>query len=53
MSDIKLACTVVEQVKSLCDQHGNDPGELINILHEAEHLHGSVSYTHLTLPTKA
>ena len=22
MSDIKLACTVVEQVKSLCDQHG-------------------------------
>ena len=40
MSDIKLACTVVEQVKSLCDQHGNDPGELINILHEAQHLHG-------------
>ena len=38
MSDIKLACTVVEQVKSLCDQHGNDPGELINILHEAQHL---------------
>lgn len=36
----QLACTVVEQVKSLCDQHGNDPGELINILHEAQHLHG-------------
>ena len=35
MSDIKLACTVVEQVKAICDIHGNTPGELINILHEA------------------
>ena len=37
MSDIKLACTVVEQVKAICDIHGNTPGELINILHEAQH----------------
>ena len=34
MSDIKLACDVVEQVKTICDKHGNNPGELINILHE-------------------
>lgn len=40
MSDIKLACDVVEQVKTICDKHGNNPGELINILHEAQHLHG-------------
>ena len=40
MSDIKLACTVVEQVKAICDIHGNTPGELINILHEAQHLYG-------------
>lgn len=40
MSDIKLACTVVEQVKAICDIHGNAPGELINILHEAQHLYG-------------
>ena len=32
MSDIKLACDVVEQVKTICDKHGNNPGELINIL---------------------
>lgn len=40
MSDIKLACDVVEQVKTICDKHGNNAGELINILHEAQHLHG-------------
>ena len=40
MSDIKLACDVVEQVRAICDKHGNQPGELINILHEAQHLHG-------------
>ena len=40
MSDIKLACDVAEQVRTICDKHGNNPGELINILHEAQHLHG-------------
>ena len=40
MSDIKLACDVAEQIKTICDKHGNNPGELINILHEAQHLHG-------------
>ena len=40
MSEIKLACDVAEQVRTICDKHGNNPGELINILHEAQHLHG-------------
>ena len=40
MSEIKLACDVVKQVRAICDKHGNQPGELINILHEAQHLHG-------------
>ncbi len=40
MSDIKLACDVAEQIKTICDKHGNKPGELINILHEAQHLQG-------------
>jgi len=30
MSEIKLACEVAEQVKAICDKHGNLPGELIN-----------------------
>ena len=38
MSDIKLACDMAEQIKTICDKHGNKPGELINILHEAQHL---------------
>ena len=40
MSDIKLACDMAEQIKTICDKHGNNPGELINILHEAQHLQG-------------
>ncbi|MDR0938007.1 MAG: NAD(P)H-dependent oxidoreductase subunit E [Mediterranea sp.] len=40
MSEIKLACTVAGQVRDICAQHGNQPGELINILHEAQHLQG-------------
>ena len=40
MTDIKLACDVAEQVRAICDKYGNHPGELINILHEAQHLHG-------------
>lgn len=40
MSEIKLACDFAEQVRAICDKYGNLPGELINILHEAQHLHG-------------
>ncbi len=36
----KLACTVIAQIKSICDKYGNNPGELINILHEAQHTLG-------------
>ena len=38
--ETKLACNVIEQVEAICDKHGNKPGELINILHEAQSLHG-------------
>ena len=40
MSDIKLPCDIIEQVKAICDKHHNEPGELINILHEVQHLQG-------------
>ena len=38
--EIKLACDVIQQVEAICDKHGNKPGELINILHEAQSMHG-------------
>ena len=38
--EMKLACNVIEQVEAICDKHGNKPGELINILHEAQNMHG-------------
>lgn len=40
MSDIKLSCAVVGQVRDICHRHADDPGELINILHECQHLLG-------------
>lgn len=40
MSEIKLACDVTEQVHAICEKYGNKPGELINVLHETQHLHG-------------
>ena len=39
-TEMKLACNVIEQVEAICDKHGNKPGELINILHEAQNMHG-------------
>ena len=38
--EMKLAWNVIEQVEAICDKHGNKPGELINILHEAQNMHG-------------
>ena len=38
--EMKLACNVVEQVEAICDKFGNKPNELINILHEAQNMHG-------------
>ena len=40
MPDIKLPCDVAGKVDAICEAHGNNPGELINILHEAQHLMG-------------
>ena len=40
--EMKLACNVVEQVEAICDKFGNKPNELINILHEAQNMHGSL-----------
>ena len=42
MAEIKLACNIVSQVEAICDKHNNDPGELINILHEAQSLQGYI-----------
>lgn len=40
MPENKLPCDIVGKVESICAEHGNDPKELINILHEAQHLMG-------------
>lgn len=40
MAQIKLAKCKVEQLVGICDKHGNNPGELINILHEAQETFG-------------
>ena len=37
---MKLPCDIVAKVDEICRKHGDDPGELINILHEAQHLMG-------------
>ncbi|MDR0891199.1 MAG: NADH-quinone oxidoreductase subunit NuoE [Mediterranea sp.] len=39
-TDAQLSCTATQQLIDICKRHGNDPGELINILHEAQHLQG-------------
>ncbi len=36
----KLSCSVVDKIKAICDKFDNKPGELINILHEAQHTLG-------------
>lgn len=40
MAETRLACNIVAQVEAICDKFGNDPGELINILHEAQGIQG-------------
>lgn len=40
MAENKLACVASEQIIAICEKYGNDPGELIHILHEVQHLHG-------------
>ena len=36
----KLCSSVIEKIEAICDKFGNKPGELINILHEAQHTVG-------------
>jgi NADH-quinone oxidoreductase subunit E/NADP-reducing hydrogenase subunit HndA len=36
----KICSSVVEKIEAICDKFGNKPGELINILHEAQHTVG-------------
>ena len=31
MSDIKLACDMAEQIKTICDKHGNKPGDGLSL----------------------
>ena len=42
MAEIRLACNIVSQTEAICDKYNNDPGELINILHEAQSLQGYI-----------
>ena len=38
MSEIKIPQNKIDQLLAICDEHGNRPGELSNILHKAQHL---------------
>lgn len=40
MTQIKLSKCKIDQLVALCDEQGNQPGELINILHKAQELFG-------------
>jgi NADH-quinone oxidoreductase subunit E/NADP-reducing hydrogenase subunit HndA len=36
MENMKLSCTAVTKINKICEEHGNNPGELINILHKSQ-----------------
>lgn len=40
MSDIQLSPDKINALLAICEEYGNQPGELINILHKAQHLFG-------------
>ena len=40
MESTKISCTAIAKVKEICSAHGNDAGELINILHETQNALG-------------
>lgn len=40
MSEIKLPQDKIDKLLNICEEHGNQAGELINILHKAQHLFG-------------
>ena len=37
---MKLSCTAAAKIDEICEEHGNDAGELINILHETQKTFG-------------
>ena len=40
MDNNKISCSAAAQIKQICEAHGNDAGELINILHETQNALG-------------
>lgn len=40
MSDLKIPQNKLNELLAICEEHGNQPGELINILHKVQHLFG-------------
>ncbi len=40
MSEIKLAENKIKELEQVCTEHGNRPGELINVLHKAQSIFG-------------
>lgn len=40
MSDIKIPQDKIEKLLAICEEHGKQAGELINVLHKAQHLFG-------------
>ena len=40
MEKIHLPQSKIKELQAVCKEHDNDSGELINILHEAQHLQG-------------
>ena len=40
MENNKISCNAIAQINAICKEHNNDPGELINILHETQNAFG-------------
>ena len=40
MENMKLSCAAIAKVKEICENHNNDAGELINVLHETQNTLG-------------
>ena len=40
MENTKISCAAISKIKEICNNHNNDAGELINILHETQNTLG-------------
>ena len=40
MENNKISCSAIAKIKEICAAHGNNPGELINVLHETQNTLG-------------